>query len=808
MADDDEIDILGDFSLDNFLSKNDSEIYNNTDLVSHTSEILNCNCSSEWFLEQNSSTNSCCYNSAHSDLDVDLGQEPIQNVDKHQILTENTITDASGWTKREKNLLERGIEIFGKSGTRLAQFIGTKTASEVKHYLKYFHTEIVVQGLDGQPIIEETVVTSDNLNLCDDGAVLDDFEIPASIEEVIAAVSTAKPTIAVGKRTSKKSQNLEAKPKVNYGHGKRGNMHRQIQPAKRSKKDGVKFKFCAKLKASDVQKVKKKNMMLSAPVDNSYIQNTLPFDDIHSINGEEVVKISKESTDEDIDLDVENDDNHYQNISSKNVDVAIANKIGETDKGPPVQKEHIATSTSTVAQGASMESTSSVQHSDLNVGKEIYDLLTSMDCPTCEVILGKDEVTDLEKYVHDEYFNGRTVKTPKRYLKIRNHILNAWTVGKPAYVTKTSVRQGLKNCGDVNCIGRIHYFLEQIGAINFGCADTIYIRPLRDWLMVSAPFQREKPQKSNTIALPKAPVTNRQRIRKKLLHDGQGGYTLTHNENGDVINTTIVSEEPVVKQRTYVKTPTIRLIYCKAFSEESPQQFQINLHLQALLLMDLHAHTSTAEVMGLIGGYWNPDSKIMTILRYVPCRNIASSATHCDMCPISQAKAADMIHDEGFNILGWFHSHPTFAPEPSQQDLDTQLTVQQWIGHNKPCVGVILSPFSAHGALIASPYRCLIVAKKHNFEDQFVPYKFKVELISSNLDSKYLLGQAWNIMYKASNVPEKSRVDFKRAYFLDQSITFCDKFISSVKMHLAKCSDVNKTECDKITQGFANICYS
>jgi len=37
------------------------------------------------------------------------------------------------------------------------------------------------------------------------------------------------------------------------------------------------------------------------------------------------------------------------------------------------------------------------------------------------------------------------------------------------YVTKTSVRTGLKNCGDVNCIGRIHAYLEQIGAINFGC---------------------------------------------------------------------------------------------------------------------------------------------------------------------------------------------------------------------------------------------------------------------------------------------------------------------------------------------------
>lgn len=42
---------------------------------------------------------------------------------------------------------------------------------------------------------------------------------------------------------------------------------------------------------------------------------------------------------------------------------------------------------------------------------------------------------------------------------------------KPNYLNKTSVRAGLKNCGDVNGIGRIHSYLEQLGAINFGCGE-------------------------------------------------------------------------------------------------------------------------------------------------------------------------------------------------------------------------------------------------------------------------------------------------------------------------------------------------
>lgn len=48
-------------------------------------------------------------------------------------------------------------------------------------------------------------------------------------------------------------------------------------------------------------------------------------------------------------------------------------------------------------------------------------------------------------------------------------ILNFRKKCKPHYLNKTSVRPGLKNCGDVNCIGRIHNYLECVGAINFGC---------------------------------------------------------------------------------------------------------------------------------------------------------------------------------------------------------------------------------------------------------------------------------------------------------------------------------------------------
>ncbi|NXT97951.1 MYSM1 deubiquitinase, partial [Buphagus erythrorhynchus] len=97
--------------------------------------------------------------------------------------------------------------------------------------------------------------------------------------------------------------------------------------------------------------------------------------------------------------------------------------------------------------------------------------------PDQEVEVDRSIILEEEKQAIPEFFEGRQAKTPERYLKIRNYILDQWERCKPKYLNKTSVRPGLKNCGDVNCIGRIHTYLELIGAINFGCEQAVYNRP-------------------------------------------------------------------------------------------------------------------------------------------------------------------------------------------------------------------------------------------------------------------------------------------------------------------------------------------
>lgn len=84
-------------------------------------------------------------------------------------------------------------------------------------------------------------------------------------------------------------------------------------------------------------------------------------------------------------------------------------------------------------------------------------------------IFDRFQVSDEEMAQNPEWFKQKYSKTPDRYLKIRNHMLDCWNHCKPRYLTKTSARKGLKDCGDVNAIGRVHQYLESIGAINVDC---------------------------------------------------------------------------------------------------------------------------------------------------------------------------------------------------------------------------------------------------------------------------------------------------------------------------------------------------
>ena len=64
-----------------------------------------------------------------------------------------------------------------------------------------------------------------------------------------------------------------------------------------------------------------------------------------------------------------------------------------------------------------------------------------------------------------EFFEGRHLKTPEFYMKVRNYIIELYRKNTRTYLTATLCRQNL--AGDACAIIRIHAFLEHWGLINF-----------------------------------------------------------------------------------------------------------------------------------------------------------------------------------------------------------------------------------------------------------------------------------------------------------------------------------------------------
>ena len=61
---------------------------------------------------------------------------------------------------------------------------------------------------------------------------------------------------------------------------------------------------------------------------------------------------------------------------------------------------------------------------------------------------------------------------------------------------------------------------------------------------------------------------------------------------------------------------------------------------------------------------------------------------------VSQAEAFDRLRESGCGIVGWYHSHPTFAPNPSVRDIETQLEKQVRWGSRDEKVSTLLRGYA------------------------------------------------------------------------------------------------------------------
>lgn len=320
----------------------------------------------------------------------------------------------------------------------------------------------------------------------------------------------------------------------------------------------------------------------------------------------------------------------------------------------------------------------------------MYQQLISLAIPDSEVTLEASNISNLERFVHSEFFVQKPTKTPERYLKIRNHIISMWLQCKPNYLSKTSARNGLKKCGDVNCISRIHSMLEQIGAINFNCFEVNWIRPLS--VLFELFLQNIRNKQSSKIG--GGPMLDKkQRIRNPTSQFGTNddtNFTISH-DSATLISMDSSDDSMInrIKSRTMHRTQ-FELIKCQRFSKDNEAPFQVSISLSCLMCLYFHALSSKLEIMGFLGGQCEGRDKL-NLTRYKPCRTSNQTAINCEMCPVSQVEQSSNLIEEGYELLGWFHSHPNFPPIPSRTDLNTQTEMQVQFSSNNPFIGFILS---------------------------------------------------------------------------------------------------------------------
>ncbi|XP_052032728.1 deubiquitinase MYSM1 isoform X2 [Apodemus sylvaticus] len=412
--------------------------------------------------------------------------------------------------------------------------------------------------------------------------------------------------------------------------------------------------------------------------------------------------------------------------------------------------------------------------------------------PEQEVDIDRNVIQEEEKQAIPEFFEGRQTKTPERYLKIRNYILDQWEICKPKYLNKTSVRPGLKNCGDVNCIGRIHTYLELIGAINFGCEQAVYNRPQ------PVDKVRGTDRKDAEAAYQLAWRLQSMRTRKRRVRDPWGNWCDAKDLEGQTFEHLTVEElarreeEERGKPTKFPKASKLpkssldpfQLIPCSFFSEEKQEPFQVKVASEALLIMDLHAHVSMAEVIGLLGGRYSEADKILEVCAAEPCNSL-STGLQCEMDPVSQTQASETLALRGYSVIGWYHSHPAFDPNPSLRDIDTQAKYQSYFSRGgAKFIGMIVSPYNRSNPLPYSQITCLVISEEVSPDGTYrLPYKFEIQ--------QMLEEPQWELVFEKTRwIIEKYRlsnsVPMDRIFRRDSDLTCLQKLLECLRKTLSK----------------------
>ncbi|KAG8437088.1 hypothetical protein GDO86_007969 [Hymenochirus boettgeri] len=642
------------------------------------------------------------------------------------------------WTTEEKNFFEQGLATFGRRWTSISKLIGSRTVLQVKSYARhYYKNKQSPEDLEKETNFGASCPQFENLQDCE--------EEPQITDHLSALRGRDDPNLnAIKIEKLSDDEEIDITDEIGAQHCDKPEGRGNVESKLVTEKADICLNNESNCRTELTQNENSGTMLQQIDVSCRETLHSLT-----GVIGKQMILPSRQCIIEDFD-----------NLDQQHCE--------ETD------------------------SSQLTEHHD-----SLYDLENStvddveeLKPPDQEIEIDKTFILEEEKQAVPEFFEGRQAKTPDRYLRIRNYILDQWENCKPKYLNKTSVRPGLKNCGDVNCIGHIHTYLELIGAINFGCEQAVYNRP--------RPVDKTKCKEGRDTleAYELAHRLQSMRTRRRRVRDPWGNWRDAKDLEGQTFEHLSAEElakrqEEKAKAAKYYKGSRqvkssfdpFQLIPCCAFTEEKKAPFQVKVAPEAMLILDLHAHVSMAEVIGLLGGRYLEAESIVEICAAEPCNSL-STGLQCEMDPVSQTQASEALASHGYSVIGWYHSHPAFDPNPSIRDIDTQAKYQNYFSRGgAKFLGMIISPYNRSNPLPQSQVSCLIISDELSKDGSYrIPYRFEIE---------YMLGEPkWEVVFeKTTWIIEKYRlsnssVSMNKRFRQDNDLTCLQKLLICMRKTL------------------------
>ncbi len=230
--------------------------------------------------------------------------------------------------------------------------------------------------------------------------------------------------------------------------------------------------------------------------------------------------------------------------------------------------------------------------------------------------------------------------------------------------------------------------------------------------------------------------------RRRKIRSEEGDWIDPDDLEGRTIDHQPPSPPEPKRKRKYTRKvedldDPFRLIWLNDYSVEADAEederapFRVEIDISVLCLLDFHSHLFASEIIGLLGGSFDETGKLMRISTVFPCKSSHSTGTEVDVDPLSEMEAGEHFERSGVRMIGWYHSHPNFEPNPSLRDLETQTMYQGLCrsvdGGQEAFVGIIVNPYLAVTES-SSHIECFYVAQSAESGIERLPFRLPMHL--------------------------------------------------------------------------------